>query len=384
MKGEMTLEQVIEDIYAAAMEPGHWFAATERLAAYLDAPSGIAILSGGARRGASVLGHTANTDEKARQAYAQRYYQLDPWAAAYMRIGGRRTFRGEELVDPRQLAESEFYRDHVRHHGIFHCLGAAIPVGSETAMVLAVHRPIDGMPFDLAQFTRLNRLLPHLERAGQMQRLLAAAELHRQATMDVLNRLALGVILLTARGCIAFANHAAERLLQTGEALTARGGRLYIHEPAAASMVQRAVEVACAIHVGRGDEAGGLVQLQRSGRRPLSVLVAPTAPSYPTRLFGDAAVVVLIVDPEQQRRLPLKRLLKLYRLTAAEARLMQALVEGERIEDYADRAHISITTAKTQLRHLFDKTETNRQSDLISLALRDLPAWLGDEMINSG
>jgi DNA-binding CsgD family transcriptional regulator len=369
--------QVIEDIYAAALDPSHWFAATERLASYLGAPSGIAILSGGER--AAVLGHTANTDAGARDAYTQRYYRLDPWAAGYMRIGGRRSFLGEELADPRIVMESEFYRDHTRHHGIFHCLGAALPVASHAAMVLAVHRPFNAAPFAAADKLRLDRLLPHLERAGRVQRALATAELQRSVALETLDRLSLGVILLTTGGVVTFANVAAERHLCVGDALMAACGRLATRDPVAAPSLRQAIAAATTISQGRGADPSTIVQAPRRERRPLSLLVAPLAAIRPAGLFAEAAVIVFIADPEQQPRLPLATLARLYCLTPAEARLMQALVAGERIEDYADRAGIRLTTVKTQLRHLFDKTDTSRQSELIALALRNLVARMAND-----
>lgn len=60
-----------------------------------------------------------------------------------------------------------------------------------------------------------------------------------------------------------------------------------------------------------------------------------------------------------------------FNLTPAEARLLSALVEGERLTDYAGRIGIKTTTAKTHLRGLFAKTGETRQADLIRRAISD-------------
>jgi DNA-binding CsgD family transcriptional regulator len=44
---------------------------------------------------------------------------------------------------------------------------------------------------------------------------------------------------------------------------------------------------------------------------------------------------------------------------------MAALVDGERLEHYADRQQISINTARTQSKQVFAKTGHGRQADLI-------------------
>jgi len=68
-------------------------------------------------------------------------------------------------------------------------------------------------------------------------------------------------------------------------------------------------------------------------------------------------------------------------LTGAETRLLAALTAGERLADYAERAGVKLSTVKTHLQSLFDKTGERRQSDLIRRALSDpqLRARLGEE-----
>jgi len=79
--------------------------------------------------------------------------------------------------------------------------------------------------------------------------------------------------------------------------------------------------------------------------------------------------MVFIGDPDEQRQPSRAALAQFYSLTPAEARLTEALLEGERIQDYSERVGISIHTAKAQLKQVFAKTGHNRQSDLIRDAL---------------
>ncbi len=78
------------------------------------------------------------------------------------------------------------------------------------------------------------------------------------------------------------------------------------------------------------------------------------------------------------------RLRQSFGLTPAEARLLGALIAGERLPDYARRHGVSPTTARTHLRSLFDKTGERRQSDLIRRALSDpvLRIATGPQMLN--
>lgn len=44
---------------------------------------------------------------------------------------------------------------------------------------------------------------------------------------------------------------------------------------------------------------------------------------------------------------------------------MEALLQGERIAEYADHIGISVNTANSQRKQIFAKTETNRQAELM-------------------
>jgi DNA-binding CsgD family transcriptional regulator len=57
----------------------------------------------------------------------------------------------------------------------------------------------------------------------------------------------------------------------------------------------------------------------------------------------------------------------LYRLTAAELRVLMAIVDIGGVPEVAPMLGISETTVKTHLQRVFEKTGTNRQADLVKL-----------------
>lgn len=65
------------------------------------------------------------------------------------------------------------------------------------------------------------------------------------------------------------------------------------------------------------------------------------------------------------------RLRRAFGLTAAETRLLSALVTGERLAEYAERTGVKLSTAKTHLRGLFNKVGESRQADLIRRVMDD-------------
>jgi len=64
----------------------------------------------------------------------------------------------------------------------------------------------------------------------------------------------------------------------------------------------------------------------------------------------------------------------LYELTPAETRVLVAIVEIGGVPRVASFLGISETTVKTHLGHLFRKTGTKRQADLVKLVARFMSA----------
>jgi DNA-binding CsgD family transcriptional regulator len=56
-----------------------------------------------------------------------------------------------------------------------------------------------------------------------------------------------------------------------------------------------------------------------------------------------------------------------FRLTPAEARLAALVADGTSVFDCAERLHVSAATVRTQLRRLFEKTSTQKQSQLVAV-----------------
>lgn len=169
------------------------------------------------------------------------------------------------------------------------------------------------------------------------------------AALDLLN---LGILVIDREGRTTFANRAAKTLMQD------RDGQRKQAE--AAALFDR-IRTAAA---GRGS-AEDCSTLTGADRKPLIGLIARR------RDAGTEASssVVFIGDPTVQPPPDLRPIARLYALTRAETRLLDALVRGERVATYAKRAGITLNTAKSYLKQLFGKTRTRRQSDLLRLIL---------------
>jgi DNA-binding CsgD family transcriptional regulator len=123
-----------------------------------------------------------------------------------------------------------------------------------------------------------------------------------------------------------------------------------------------------ALAAERSDAAGGVMALTRPvPRRPLSVLVAPLIIELMWFVIGRPAAIVFVADPDSAPRTVQDQLRNLYRLTTAEAAVAMVIARGEGLQAVADELEINLTTARTHLQHVFEKTETRRQAELVRL-----------------
>ena len=78
---------------------------------------------------------------------------------------------------------------------------------------------------------------------------------------------------------------------------------------------------------------------------------------------------MFLPPPARDRRISAPLLADLFGLTPTETRVAAALATGARPADAAAELGVSQTTIAFHMRNLFQKTGTNRQTDLVALIL---------------
>ena len=196
--------------------------------------------------------------------------------------------------------------------------------------------------------------------------------MQRRLACEVLGALSIAAFVVDRRCKLVFANQVADRLLQVGDGLVVRQTGLTTRDPRQEQALWEAVDRASRITTGHITRPGNVLLVHRARKGPLSILVVP----YPRDVCTDdpvgASAIVFASDPDT-RRPPATAIVAaaLPSSLPAETRLLDALLQGERVSEYADRAGISTNTANTQLKQIFAKTETNRQAELMRRVLSD-------------
>ncbi len=86
-------------------------------------------------------------------------------------------------------------------------------------------------------------------------------------------------------------------------------------------------------------------------------------------LATDTSYLILLNDPNRSWQLPHQYLERTYSFTETECELLHFLVNGDTINDAAERCDISLETTRWRLKKIFKKSSTHSQAELSRLLL---------------
>jgi DNA-binding CsgD family transcriptional regulator len=357
---------LVSMIYAAAADPALWPVFLERFAEDVSGSTTSLFLYSAEKRIGSVMAST-RFDPTDMHKYNEYYAGIDCWGThGGHRIAPGSVFLGQQLCPDAVLERSEFYADFLRPMNAYHEFCGVITVDASAAFVIASLRPKERGPFDASDTLLLKTLMPHLQRALALQQRIAALETSAASAMDVLDTLPYGIVLISAEVKVLLANRFAKAIIDQNDGLAIIRKTLCTPRSADTQRLQKLVHESVATSLGRGLRAGGTMNVPRPSRRPsFHILVTPLHLRPVLPAAQQPAAVAFISDPEHQFDTPVQALGSLFALSHAEARLAAVLVKGCSLREAAQELGVSLSTVRTQLKKLFEKTGTKRQSALI-------------------
>lgn len=248
--------------------------------------------------------------------------------------------------------------------------------GRDAYIVLAIGRPREASPFTERDVAKLQLLIPHLRRAGEVYTRLLMAERRTQDMEQVFDDMALATFVLNASGEVAFANKAAKNLVEARGGLSLAGRELRSED--------KVITDALKTHIFEATHRPGLQNSKkvrhldlprRGGGPPFRATVCPLSidPCLTSEwLTSETQAAVFVTDPMLSYETSIEKLQRLYGLTTTESEVLQSLVAGLSTKDIANQTNRSTETVRRHIKNIFGKTGTNRQADLIRLVLSDM------------
>jgi DNA-binding CsgD family transcriptional regulator/PAS domain-containing protein len=354
--------RLVSAIHAAAITPDHWGQALSDIRDALGGISGAMIMADGSSR----IIKSADLAPEARAAYVEYFrdfdYVLD--AVEHGSVGTMQSGSALIALNPKSEFNHDWMRPHHMDDGIFVRL-----TDGEYPTCFLVAAPHRDEPFVTTErLTLVDALIPHLQQALRTQEHLKELILQARDIAKAVDSMRHGVFVVGPGSAVLYLNHAAEDIVAVGDGPRVRWGHLALAPPSIDVTLQQIIGEALGCNDSHGLVGNALLCPRPDGKRSYVIHVTPF-----TSERDAPRTLVIVIDPERQAEPPRELLNRLYGLTRAEAEVALRVLRGDGLKPISDEMSLSMATVKTHLQHVFAKTETHRQAELVRHLLAIAP-----------
>ena len=360
------LSALLDTVYEAAIERAQWINALQQACEFMNCSAGV-VLS------ADLLGTFGISvnwgyDPQSWASYQTHYFNLDPlnrWVFQ-SQIGG--VFVGSRSsVWPEMLA-STYYHEWAKPQGFVDLIGGTLDKTASSVAALTCIRREEQGPVDEKCTRRMSLVLPHFRRALLISKLLDQHDLRAGAFAEAMDALSTSVFFLDAAGGVVHANQSGREVLAAGKPLRLVGRSLVAADLASQGAFRQALNSALGSKIesppdgltlpveGSTGElyATHFLPLTSGARRQVGLSTTAIAALFLRKTSIDVASAIAAAT-------------KLYCFTPSEARVLAEIVDQGGLGQIAGCLGVTRRTVQTHLEHLFQKTGSKRQADLVKL-----------------
>jgi DNA-binding CsgD family transcriptional regulator len=369
LPGEKTLFKLIGSLYEAATCVERWDDFLRLTVEQFSAEKAALTLHSHQNRVVTIrsIGFPAEATQEYNAYYGARNPLVGPYSQLVAKTGAWYGL-ARSIVGEQEYKASEYYNDFGRKYGTYWVVNALIANSAHKVTALSVMRSETSPPLDQQSVDLMGLLMPHLSRAFTIRRTMESLRSTTAAAVTAVNAFEAAVLAVNGNDEVVLMNTKAENIAREQDGLLLHEKHLSATEPREARELDSLVHAAAATGAGRGLHPGGTMLLSRKRCRPLRVSVMPFHSSH---MFTEVApcALIFIHDPDTVPASRAASLASLYRLTPAECRLADLLLQGLELAAAAGRMRITAGTARFMLKSIFAKTGTHRQSELMRTML---------------
>jgi DNA-binding CsgD family transcriptional regulator len=359
--GWETLDRLIGQIYECALDPSRWNDTIEQVRLALcpaEWRTAFLMLERRNPPSAKFIAWT-NVGPGVESMYSAVFAYNNPWSQRTWPARNGQLIDTDDILPREELRKTGLYKNFLAAMNVDRTLCLMLDRRDGERLGLLLIGPGDA---DLTLLRRGLRVLgPHIQRAVRISHRIASLEVAAGAARAAANRSRYALISLDKDFNILSVNDRVAHYEATGLIATA-GGKLAFVDPTSqqklATMGSSPSRDDLAFHA-----------TDRAGREHpvLGMLIRPKTIPYIGGAIPDAAMILTIGSGVGEGPvLGIDRLAQWFGLTPTEARVVDALAEGQTPQDYASRNGVSINAVRFHLKHIFLKTETASQAQLIA------------------
>ena len=363
MISERRFSGLLAQIYEAAGDFSRWPEALRGIAGAYNAPT--VVFGAVGSNNESLWQIAPGVDSEYHERYTAYYHRINPIIPIALPSKVGSVLTDEMMLEKREFVRTEFFNDFLTPLDAGSMLGSTVLSEEGLYCAIAVQRR---PAFGEREIMFQRRLAPHLARAVQLN-----------ARLSALDQRSSGF-----RRCARPAVSGRDRRRQRGSRAVRQSG-------------SRASDGAARLPADRGRRAAGpfraavreaegadrRMRRRRAKRKPAALCDCPAramdarCPRSSCRCAARPRVLPVSATGRDRVRIrpepdPCEfwaQLRRRFGLTKAEAAFALEIAKGDGIQASADRLGVSLSTARTHLARIFEKTDTRRQAELVRLLM---------------
>jgi DNA-binding CsgD family transcriptional regulator len=369
-------DALIADLYESVLSPSDVPGVIARINAFLDC-DGVHMVGWDESKNEVLMSMvTGNHIQGAEAAYLSHYQFIDPRRKMGLKSPTGIVVACHDELDDRYVSRSEFYQDFLIPHGPRYVAGGNIFREQGRNVHIAFNHFVGRSRFEGRKRDALGGFMFHMSR---WMKLMVRADWLRdaaagnQAGIDLLP--SKGVVFLDDAGRVLHANPAAVRLLgdqmgrvNLGLSGTNAGSSIDAHaravaltrRPSTLSVRHRSKHLTLTL--------SPLPRVPVSGMSGLGKLATLTGSL--SVLHHRASVVLTVTEMSGKGTSNVASLARAWGLTPAEEALLRALMAGVSPAEHAERRGVKISTVRSQIRSLLEKSGSPNLRTLVAAADR--------------
>jgi DNA-binding CsgD family transcriptional regulator/PAS domain-containing protein len=363
LEPKVTFESLLYRIHSTTLREASWDEALGQLRSWLDA-GWTTLNCHHFGSGTGEVLYQSPADPDLRPSYAA-FASRNPWLLSSADYALGRVMLGEELVAPQNLVKTDFYRGLLEPHGLLHCLCGVVSQRGDRTYYLAIHRDESQAPFAEAEKDLLRAVLGHFSLALENHWLLREASDFCRAMTEIVDANPHATFLTNAEGEVRYRNQMADKLLELNTGLQVQESRLQARAPANRGELNQALQWAANSST---PHRRVVTLLPAEGRHATSLTVRPAGKVF-VAASGQSEELALVVAKNHliEHGDHHCTFAQQHEFSPAEARVSALLFAGMPLAGCASALHLSEHTVRSHLKHIYRKTQTHGQLELINL-----------------
>ncbi len=369
------MPDLIGMIYDSALEPELWSVFLSEIQSLTNSKSAFLFVD--SPLGEQPLALPENIDSDAMVQYFDYYQQLDTcFTFAENHAGFDKFFSTVRTIsDKKSLVSAigeEFYNDfHLKQLATDEMVSCVFDPQNSSSFI-ALHKAIGQPLMDESSLLALQQLVPHLQRAQKIsQKLIGLSQLNSSlyASMQHLKQ---GVVLFDSLGKPLFINTSAENLITNHPSIGLSHNGIDCHSQIENAQLNTLLTQTILTSFGKNTSGGGSLLIGQNERtKTLTITLSPIHSRNSTSmpLPNSACAMMLIGNMNEDISACQELLAEFYGLTPTETKVAVSIANGKSLEEIAEISKNSIHTVRNQLKSIFSKTDTHRQTELVKLIL---------------